>query len=169
MQADAILPLAGGTFDREVEAADLFQRGYAPRIVLTREPPPATRFYLTKRGVHVRSAEDIRIELLVALGVPSGHIDVITAPVVSTVDEARLAAAWAAEIGAHRLIVVTTAPHTARAKHVFQRYSSGGRVTFIMRPARLSEFTPQNWWGRRDLLRETLIELEKLSVYRLWY
>ena len=36
--ADAIVVLGGGQLDRVIEAADLFSEGYAPVVLLTREP-----------------------------------------------------------------------------------------------------------------------------------
>ena len=40
VRSDALLVLAGGVFDRELEAAELFTQGMAPRVLMTAEPDP---------------------------------------------------------------------------------------------------------------------------------
>ena len=168
VEADVILPLAGGTFDREIEAAELFRQGFAPRIVLTREPELPTLAYLGDRGIHLPVAEEVRVRVLVDLGVPRERISFLAGIVRSTMDEAEAVAAWAVDANVGRVIVVSSPYHTARAKYTFERYAGNGLTQFIVRPTTLSEFSPENWWTRRDMLRLGIVELEKLLAYRLW-
>lgn len=166
--ADAILPLAGGTLDREIEAADLFRQGYAPRIVLTSEPELPTLQYLARQGIRLPTADERRLDVLAALGVPRDRVSIVARNVTSTIDEARDVTEWAARNDVHTVILVSSPHHTARAKGIFERYG-GSRVKVIARPATLSDFKPSSWWMRRDMLREGIIELEKLLAYRIWY
>lgn len=168
VEADVILPLAGGTLDREIEAAELFRQGFAPRIVLTREPELPTLAYLEERGIHLPVAEEVRLRVLVELGVPRERISFLAGNVRSTMDEAEAVAAWAVDANVGRVIVVSSPYHTARAKHTFERFAGNSRTQFIVRPTTLSEFSPENWWTRRDMLRLGIVELEKLLAYRLW-
>jgi uncharacterized SAM-binding protein YcdF (DUF218 family) len=168
VEADVILPLAGGTLDREIEAAELFRKGFAPRIVLTREPKLPTLAYLGERGIHLPVAEEVRLRVLVELGVPRERISFLAGFVRSTMDEAEAVAAWAVDANIGRVIVVSSPYHTARAKHTFERFAGNGLTQFIVRPTRLSGFSPDNWWTRRDTLRLGIVELEKLLAYRLW-
>lgn len=168
--ADAIVPLSGGGLDREIEAAELFRSGYAPRVVLTLEPEgSAVSAYLLQRGIPVRTAEERRLELLAALGVPRNSVTVLREPVMSTFDEAGAVGAWALQAGARRLIIVTSPPHTARAKWVFERYAGEGKVALLVRASKLTEFRSDSWWTNRAMLREGIFELQKLAAYRLWY
>lgn len=169
LPADAIVPLAGGGWDREIEAAELFRSGYAPRVVLTLEPEPPASAYLEQRGIHLRSAEEARRQVLTALGVPRDRVTALEGTVTSTFDEARAVGAWAAHTGARRLIIVSSPFHTARAKFIFERYLGNPEVRLIMRPSRVHEFRADNWWTTRPMLREGIFELQKLVAYRLWY
>ena len=169
IHADVIVPLAGGSWDREIEAADLYGRGYAPRLVLTREPEEATRTYLEERGIHLLTSEETRLKVLVALGVPRDRIAVIEPVVTSTLDEARFVGEWAARSGARTVIVVSSPQHTARAQYIFGRYAATPRTRFIVRASRMGEFMPENWWTSRAMLRDGIFELEKLVAYRLRY
>jgi uncharacterized SAM-binding protein YcdF (DUF218 family) len=168
-QADVVLPLSGGNWDREIEAAELFRSGHAPRVLLTIEPEAGTLTYLAQRGIHFPTSEEIRLQVLVALGVPRERIAVIKRPVTSTLDEARFVGAWLRQNAAHTVIIVSSPQHTARAKYVFERYAAGPGIRFVMRPTTLGEFKPENWWMNRVMLREGIVELEKLIAYHLRY
>ena len=169
MRADVIVPLAGGSWDREIEAAELFREGYAPRVVLTSEPEIPARAYLEDRGIHLPMGEERRLQVLAALGVPRERVTVLTQPVTSTLDEAQRVGAWAAQSGIRGVIIVSSYQHTARAKYIFERYAATPQTTFIVRPTKLSEFRPESWWTTRAMLREGIFELEKLIAYRLRY
>src|SRR5262245_27395681 len=49
-RADAIVVLGGGTPLREIEAADLYRAGYAPRLLMTVEREPPGSSLLEARG-----------------------------------------------------------------------------------------------------------------------
>jgi uncharacterized SAM-binding protein YcdF (DUF218 family) len=169
LRADAIVTLAGGNFDREIEAADLYRAGYAPRVVLTLEPELPTATYLSQRGIHLMTAEEERLHVIGALGVPRDRVVLVKGTVSSTFDEARAVGAWAAQSGARRLIIVSSPQHTARAKFIFQRYMGNPAISLVMRPSKVNDFRADNWWTKRAMLREGIFELQKLVAYRLWY
>lgn len=169
MTADAIVVLAGGDFDREIEAAELFRGGYAPHVVMTLEPEGPRLAYLAERGIHLPTAEERRLQILAALGVPRDSVIVLKGTVTSTFDEARTVGAWGAQVGVRRLIIVSSPFHTARAKFIFERYIGHPDITLIMRTSKVHEFKPESWWTKRAMLREGIFELQKLVAYRLWY
>ena len=169
VHADVIVPLVGGTWDREIEAAELFRAGYAPRVVLTIEPSVPTQTYLAQRGIKVSDPVEDRLQVLSALGVPANRVTVIRKPVTSTFDEARFIGAWAAETSIRTIIVVSSPQHTARAKYIFERCAGSVRTTFVVRPTRLGEFRADSWWMSRAMLRDGIFELQKLLAYRLVY
>ncbi len=167
--ATAIVPLAGGRLDREVEAAELLRQGWADRLLLTQEQASPAEEYLRRRGVSEVSDLERRLRLLSALGVPREQVTVLEGTVRSTRDEAERVAWWVEAKGGGQVIVVTSAFHTARARYVFERTLQGRGVTVSVRPSQLGSFHPDSWWMRQDTLRVGLIELQKLLVYRLWY
>jgi uncharacterized SAM-binding protein YcdF (DUF218 family) len=169
VQADVVVPLAGGNFDREIEAADILRGGRASRLVLTLEPEDSTRRYLLERNIQLPTAEETRLRVLAALGVPRERITIIRQPVTSTLDEARFVGAWAAQAGVRNVIVVTSPQHTARSKYVFGRYAATPNTRIIVRASSLGEFRTDSWWKSRATLREGIFELQKLVAYRLRY
>lgn len=167
--SDAILVLAGGRFDRELEAADLYRRRLAPVVLMTREPEGQVVGLLRERGVHVESVFEFRQRILEELGVPRASIAVLDGVVRSTQDEASGARQWAARHGVESLLVVTSSFHTARARRVFLNAFRGTGVTVRFVPAAASDFDPDTWWTDRVALREGLFEWQKALFYRVWY
>ena len=167
--ADAIVVLDGGMGDRDFEAADLFAEGYGPTIVLTRPPEHPMRAAMRARGLSAPPDNEIRLENFTALGVPRADFTVLLRTVESTGDEASLLAEWAEARDVGRLIVVTSAFHTARTRYVFGQAFEHLDTEVLLRPSRLSTFAPSTWWQSRTDLRNGLFELQKYAYYRLTY
>ena len=166
--ADVIVVLSGGTPAREIEAADLYRAGYAPRVVLTAGPPRASVKLLRGRGVQVPNFLDERLRYLRELGVPAAAISVMDQTVSSTMQESVLVSAWVRRHDLGRVILVTSGYHTARARWVFRR-ALDEQVTLSVRPDSAEPFDPDRWWQDRNMLRNGLFEWQKLIFYRLWY
>jgi uncharacterized SAM-binding protein YcdF (DUF218 family) len=164
-RADAIIVLAS-RLERIIEAAGLYQQGYAPMVLLTREQRDSAEQLLIDRKV-VESGEEQRRQVLIALGVPADAIVLLDDLVTSTVDEARAFAGWARSHPVRRLIVVTSPIHTARARLTFARALEHLPVTIIVRPASMARFQSATWWRARDTLRDGVLEWQKLLYYRL--
>jgi uncharacterized SAM-binding protein YcdF (DUF218 family) len=167
--ADAIVALAGGSLDREVEAADLYAAGYAPTVVLTRTPERPVVAELQARGLDVSTELESRLDYLAMLGVAREAVTVLQPLVQSTQDEAELLAEWAESRELERLIVVTSGYHTSRTRFIFDRVFAGGTAEVLIQPSTVSGFSPDTWWHRRGDLREGLVELQKYAYYRLMY
>jgi uncharacterized SAM-binding protein YcdF (DUF218 family) len=167
-RAVAIVVLAGGTPEREIAASDLYRGGWAPRVVVTVEPPRPALDALRRRGVHVPSEIDERVRYLVDLGVPRPAIVVLPDPIESTFAEASEVRGWV-PADAHALIVVTSAFHAARAGFVFDRALRGTGVRVILRPSAAEQFDPRQWWRTRTGLRDGFFEWQKLIFYRIRY
>jgi len=167
--SDVIVVLSGGTPAREIEAADLYRGGYAPRVVLTAGRPRAGVVALRRRGVHVPDLLEERLRYLHALGVPRGAVTVMGEPVSSTMQESELIAAWVERHEYRRVILVTSGYHTARARWVFARALADTGATLLVRGDTVEPFDPDLWWRDRNMLRNGLFEWQKLIFYRLWY
>jgi uncharacterized SAM-binding protein YcdF (DUF218 family) len=169
MPADAIVVLGGNSMERDLEGATLLAEGYGPAIVVTQLPESPVREALRARGLSVDSAVEVRLGYLVALGVPRTDVTVLQRVVHSTQDEATLVAEWAESRQIQRLIVVTSAFHTARTRYVFSRTFRDLDTDVLIHPARESTFNPATWWQTRSHLRDGLFELQKHAYYRLAY
>lgn len=120
---DAILVLAGSAAYRERStlAAQLFNRGAAPRILLT-DDGRASGWSESEKG-NVKYVELARREL-VAEGVPEDRITILEGEATGTVSEARIMCASAAELGVAKVLLVTSGYHSKRALRTFEATAS---------------------------------------------
>lgn len=165
-RVDSMIVLSSG-LDRVIEAAELYRDGYAPLIVLTREPAPAAEQFLRARGIEVESGENRRCRVLQALGVPATAIFVLEEEINSTVDEARVFTKWAIQRSIRSVIIVTSPAHTARSRLTFGHALRDRAIKVLVRPSKLAPFRSESWWHSRATLREGLLEWQKLVYYQL--
>jgi len=163
-RADAIVLLAGSPAARALETAELYARGVAPRVVLTRERVTPAVVALRRRGVSVSRPDEETRRMLVALGVPDAAISVLPGHAHSTDSEARLIARWACRTDTRALVVVTSPSHTRRARLIL-RQTLEPRVRVSVRPARADYFPRRHWWKRRAASKLVLSEYQKLAHY----
>jgi uncharacterized SAM-binding protein YcdF (DUF218 family) len=139
--AQAIIVLAGGLPFRELEAADTYRAGLAPKIILVPEyqnQEPA----LQARGLPTTS--DRRRKLLIRLGVPPDAIVVLQDEAFATVDELQIAAR-AVNPTNGPVILVTSKYHSRRVSLVWA-YVTGGQPQGLVRSAHDDPFAPDTWW-----------------------
>jgi uncharacterized SAM-binding protein YcdF (DUF218 family) len=165
-RSDAIVVLSGGSPAREIEAADLYRAGYAPQVVITREPEDPGVEMLAKRGVRTPTAIMERLRYLDELGVPGSVVRTLGV-VESTAGEASSVVDWARARQIKSLLIVTSAFHTCRAKLAFDRSLNNSRITVRFRPSSADRFISETWWRNRVTLRNGVIEWQKLLLYRL--
>jgi uncharacterized SAM-binding protein YcdF (DUF218 family) len=163
---DAIVVLAGSIADRALEAADLYRSGIAPRVVITREATRHGTGALAARGVRLPESDDVLLGALRRLGVPDDAIVRLRRRNVSTESEARTIARWACSHRVRGIVVVTSRPHTRRARLIL-RQALGPRVAVWLRGSRYDGFMAARWWRNRDSMKEVLREYEKLAHYWL--
>src|SRR5687768_4717125 len=73
-KADAIFLFAGSQAERPLEAADLFNAGYAPLIVLTRPTEEPAVELLARRGIALPTRFSMMQEVLQKVGIPDTAI-----------------------------------------------------------------------------------------------
>lgn len=164
--ADAIVVLTGSYPDRILEAAALYREGWAPHLVLCREPENSGFRKLRSLGVQVPRFFELNRMIAEQLGVPPQAITVLERPAGSTFSEAELVVSDALRRGYRTLIIVTSKYHARRAKRIYEAIADG-RLRIIMRPARDDEFSPERWWRDRASTRRVVIEYQKLLTFLL--
>ena len=162
--ADAIVVLAGSYPDRIIEAATLYGEGWAPRLILCREPENTGFRKLRSIGVNVPQVFELNRSVAEQMGVPPDAIAVVDRPTTSTYGEAEVVLAEALRRGYRTLVVVTSKYHTSRAARIF-RYLADGQVTIVIRAARDDDFQPDRWWRHRLSTRRVVIEYQKLVAF----
>ena len=164
--ADAIVVLAGSIPARVLEAADLYRSGLAPRVVVTRERLPRGDAVLRARGVHLPESDELTLTALEQLGVPAHAIVRLRRRTRSTENEARTVARWACAHRVHRLVIVTSRPHSRRARLIYHR-ALAPTVAVTIRPSRYDVFSAARWWRVRRDAKIILYEYERLSHHWL--
>jgi uncharacterized SAM-binding protein YcdF (DUF218 family) len=90
-------------------------------------------------------------------GVPAEAVAQSVPAMNSTREEARYVAAYVRDANVHRVIVVTSPYHTARAGRYFDQ-ALGDKSEIAMRPSRYERIEPDRWWrhsiDRHDVLLE---------------
>lgn len=146
---DAILVLAGSAVykERNSRAAELFLRGVAPKVILTDDGNSSG--WSARDGRNVGFVELAKRELMTA-GVPEDKIVVLDGTVGGTIDEARLIAARAESLGLGKILLVTSAYHSARALRTCEAVAaqSGKQIDFGMDAVEPGIETPRplTWW-----------------------
>lgn len=158
--ADAIVVLAGG-YARPFAAAELFKKGHAPVLWLSRPKPEPVDDLVRAAGVRMPREEEYNREILVRSGVPADKIRFYGNEVMSTADEARsFAAAYPFE--GKRILVVTSRFHARRSRLVFRTRLAGAEVRVVA-----SEPLPRRWWKDKFLAQSVVMEAVKTVYYLL--
>ncbi|MBX3025506.1 YdcF family protein [bacterium] len=165
-RTDAIVVLTGSYPDRIIEAATLYREGWAPRIILCREPENAGFARLRSLGVTVPRLFELNRSVAEQLGVPADAITVLDRPAGSTYSEAEVVLGDAIAHGYRSILIVTSKYHSTRAARIY-RHLAAGRLEIIVRGARDDDFQPAGWWRDRPSTRRVVIEYQKLLTFLL--
>jgi uncharacterized SAM-binding protein YcdF (DUF218 family) len=160
--ADAILVL-GGNFARSFQAADLYRQGYARKIYISVPAREDQYRLLDEAGVAYPRDEEVMREVLLTRGVPASAIEYFGTDSISTAAEA-LAARALFGTGAPRLLVVSSPYHLRRARMIFCGALPAADIRMIA--TRYDPFPPA-WWKDQNAARNVLLELAKITFYKL--
>jgi uncharacterized SAM-binding protein YcdF (DUF218 family) len=163
-KADAIVVLGGTMYERQLEAIDLMNEGWAPRIYLFREIADWGERELMKRGVSYLRPIDLQIDSMLKLGVPRDAIHVLD-QANSTAEESTHVLQLVTREKFSRVIIVTSKQHTRRARLVMRRRLDDVGARVIVRPSRYDLSEVDRWWANRSTLRFTLFETQRLLGY----
>lgn len=151
--ADLIVAISGGeTPERTREAVQLYQDGYAPKLLFSGAAADRSG---------PSNAAAMRADAL-AQGVPESAI-LIEEDSLTTTENAADAAPIIHSINAHTIILVTSPYHQRRASLSFHQIL-GPSVTIINHSAADSIWRKSSWWRQPATIELTLSELQK-TIY----
>ena len=160
--ADVIIVLAG-SFERSLYAADLYQRGLAPKILVSRPARERGARQLEELGILLPSEEDIHRRILLQKKVASADVDFFGTGSLSTFEEAR---SLREKLGTNsrRLIIVTSPTHVLRARIIFNNalMTRGSNLQVVATP--YDDFDVY-WWRDQNSARAVILEFAKLAYY----
>jgi uncharacterized SAM-binding protein YcdF (DUF218 family) len=160
--ADAIVVLAGAP-ERPLYAAELYRQKLARRVLVSRPARHHSQPLLSSYGVELQREEDVNVALLRAAHTPDAAIELFGNGSKSTVEEMEaLRVRFAAQPA--RLLIVTSALHTRRARMVAGRVFAGTGIVPIV-VATPYDRLPARWWSDQDSARNVVLELIKIGFY----
>jgi uncharacterized SAM-binding protein YcdF (DUF218 family) len=161
--ADALVVLAGGIIPRLPYAIELYQKGYAPRIILTESRHPNPRFKQVWNGewsiapgvIHFLN---VKVNLVYLPSLKKGGV-------TSTFDEAYDLRDYCLKNKFHHLIIVTDMYHTRRALLAFEKVLAGTGMRVEAAGAPNDMFSESNWWQTDTGISAYIMEGIKYVVY----
>src|SRR5207237_772533 len=103
---------------------------------------------------------------LLGVAVPAHAIVRLRRRARSTESEARTVARWACSHRLRRLVIVTSRPHSRRARLIYRR-ALGNAVAVAVRPSRYDVFATARWWHIPRDAKIVLYEYERLIHFWL--
>ena len=175
VQADALVVLGGGSFERPIRAAELYRAGVVPRIlvsgagdgeenkrVLLSKGVPASAIEVESKSLSTKQNAQFSIPLLRAM--KAQDLGATPHPTLSP-NGAEREAGGRGPAGANRVIIVTSWYHSRRALHAFQHYAPD--MQFYSRPSYYGY--PRAEWSKHGLRGYIRAEYAKLAGYWLCY
>lgn len=162
--ADYLVVLGGGAETRPSAAAALYRRGFAPKVLIFEHKPGR----IIDLGL-VPAHSELYRKILELEGVPLQAIVKLPGWVESSWDEALSLRRFLVSHSAQRIIVVTSAEHTRRARWVFRKVLANLPVDVRIAAARHLSFDETNWWKHDQGALIYAHEFLKLPFYWLRY
>ena len=156
-QAHAIVVLSGNLPGRAIEAARIYQGNFASQVWVSQPVSPAPQ--LATMHIAFIGEDFYNQKVLMARGVPADAIRILTDPSANTEEEVDEIARDCRRDGAHVVIIVTSKPHSRRARLIWDR-RIGNDPRAIVRYVSDDSFDPAHWWRNTqdalDVVREVL-------------
>ncbi|MDD3364624.1 MAG: YdcF family protein [Syntrophomonas sp.] len=165
--SDIIVVLMGSGPDRMLGAVDLYQAGYADKIVMVRNNVGGYDLVVSK-GVKIPHDTDVAQMVAVQLGVPQDNVLILPGDALSTQDEARRVREYLRDKqDIDLMILVTSKYHSGRAKKIFVRAMSSmdREIRVISCPSQYDDFKLERWWQSREDLKRGVLEYMKLLEF----
>ena len=160
-KADAIFVFGGSIPNRIIEAVDIYKKGYAPLIIISKYPKPEGYKYLEEKGITYPEGHDINKSIALSLGIPESNIIITRNRAGNTLEELMLINEYCLENNIKKIILVSTKSHTKRISKIFLDIA-GDKIKGIVRYTGYDSYNPDKWWNDRHSLRQTMFEYQKL-------
>lgn len=162
-KADAIVVL-GGNYYRPVYSAELYNKGYAPKLLVSKPVVMPEEIEIRKLGIPVLFQWEMIKEILLKKGVPKNKITFFGKANVSTVEEAEELKNILGK-DTRSIILVTSPLHTRRAGIIFREILPPEiKIIVVATPY---EKVAEKWWTNFRTAPFILMEIAKTFYYEL--
>lgn len=163
-RAEAIFVLSGNPEDRAKEAAKLFKKGYARKIISTGQSIPSLF-----EVINVKMDEaTLSRKALIKAKVDSTMLEELHIG-TSTREESIAILRYCKQNGLKKIIVVSDKFHTNRINYAFRSIFEEGGIEVILRGAPSSVYDENFWWASESGLLMVNNEYVKLIYYYIHY
>ena len=157
VHADAIVVLSGRLPERALEAARVYQGGYAGQVWIS--PPVSPVDDLKAMKISYLGEDFYNEKVLMAQGVPPDAIRILERPDANTEAEVRQIEEDLHKLNFHSVIIVTSKPHTRRVRTIWRKLV-GSEPRMMVHYAQDDAYDGAHWWRHThdalDIVRETL-------------
>jgi len=162
--ADGIVVLGGGEDWRPFIAADLYKRGLAPKILVSRtKSRPAAQIGAIPGSI------EINLAVLRKLGVPDDAVELFGEDNKSTLDEAIALKSWTRQHVVSKFIIPSEPFFGRRARWIFEKEFSGMSVQIAVQSFDPPGYTQAEWWKSNEGIFKFQNEILKYLFYRYKY
>lgn len=151
--------------ERALAAAELFEQGRTPRILVPRTPPPVGFEALKRRGISAPEPHERFLDLLGRLGVPEKAVLTTKQEVASTLEAAKRVREICRRNGIGSVLLLTSPYHTRRAWTIYRHVFRKERVRLGIVARSFSRVPSKNWWTDPALAENVLTEYLKLIYH----
>ena len=157
VHADVIVILSGHLPERAIEAARVYQAGYADQVWIS--PPVSPVDDLKAMHISYLGEDFYNEKVLIAKGVPPDAIRILEHADANTEAEVRQVEVDLRNLDLRSAIIVTSKPHTRRVRTIWRKLV-GSEPRAIVRYAQDDAYDGAHWWRHTrdglDVVRETL-------------
>jgi uncharacterized SAM-binding protein YcdF (DUF218 family) len=157
IHADVIVILSGRLPERALEAARVYQAGYADQVWIS--PPVSPVDELKAMRISFLGEDFYNEKVLIAKKVPPDAIRILDRPNENTEAEVRQIVEDLRTLKLHSVIIVTSKPHTRRVRTIWRKLV-GSEPRLIVHYAPDDTYDGAHWWRHTrdalDVTRETL-------------
>jgi uncharacterized SAM-binding protein YcdF (DUF218 family) len=162
-KASAIVVLSGRVPMRALEAARLYQLGWAPQVWLTHPNEPTAS--LAALDIDDPGEDALSARVLQHGVVPPADIHTLVPAIANTADEIRAIAAEAEKQNTPTVIIITTKAHTRRVHALWKKYGNAHTRIIVRTPAD-DPFDPVRWWHSTTDVLDVVREV--LGMFNVW-
>ncbi len=170
--SEAVVVLSTGMayYPRLMEAAELYKKGFARKIVINGNRKTDALRGLEEMGLKPCCPcpwYEVSVRILELLGVPRKDVLTISAEdAYDTVSEAKAVGKEIIKAGIKNVIVTTSKSHTRRADYIWKSlYKKGLRIITVA--AKSDPYLPEGWWNSGRQIKWVLSEYGAF-LYLLW-
>jgi uncharacterized SAM-binding protein YcdF (DUF218 family) len=161
-KVDAAVVLGGGMDSRPFFAAEMYQHGVVPLVLVAN-----VRISPTSQLNLMPPETEISTGVLRKMGVPDASIQRFGAGLTSTRDEAKALHSWLESHPLKHIVIATDAFHTRRVRYIFTYELKDLPVQISVCAVPSPRFDPLRWWESEEAAVAFQNEVFKLIYYVL--